>query len=241
MASSRRARFVALSSLVARLDVEVAADAIASGRVLVDGRVISNPAAQVRSDASVRILVDRRLRGDIKLSHALDRFDVPISGRVAVDLGASAGGFTTALLARGARRVYAVEVGVGQLRGRLRCDDRVVNLEGHNLGSVDVETIPDVAEVMTLDLGYLPLADAFPQIENLCIHPDAHLVALVKPTFELRRAKVTVSAQDVNRAASLVAAVLGESGWSLLGSCPAPTLGRGGAREVFLHARRQRT
>src|ERR1700722_8581230 len=100
VAASRRARFVALVSVLSRLGVDSPADTIASGRVLVDGRFVSNSAAQVRSDASIRVLPERRLRGDVKLSDALERFEVPISGRVAVDVGASAGGFTTALLAR---------------------------------------------------------------------------------------------------------------------------------------------
>jgi 23S rRNA (cytidine1920-2'-O)/16S rRNA (cytidine1409-2'-O)-methyltransferase len=239
VASSRRARFVALSILLARRGVDDPTDTIASGRVLVDGRVISNPAALVRLDATVRISVERRLRGDIKLSHALDHFDVPVAGRVAVDLGASAGGFTAALLARGARRVYAVDVAIGQLVGWLRCDDRVVNLEGHNLGSVSRDTIPEAVEVVTLDLGYLALAQAFPQAESLHIHSDAHLVALVKPTFELRQARLTVSDKDIDLAVSIATRALRVDGWSLLESCPALTLGRGGAREVFLHARRQ--
>ena len=239
MASSRRARFVALSSLLARRGVDDPANAIASGRVLVDGRVIGNPAANVRSDATVRIMVERRLRGDIKLSHALDHFVVPVAGRVAVDLGASAGGFTAALLARGARRVYAVDVAIGQLVGRLRCDDRVVNLEGHNLGSMRADTIPEAVDVVTLDLGYLALAQAFPQAESLHIQSDAHLVALVKPTFELRRARLTLSDKDIDLAVSIATRALQTYGWTPLESCPAPTLGRGGAREVFLHAHRQ--
>jgi 23S rRNA (cytidine1920-2'-O)/16S rRNA (cytidine1409-2'-O)-methyltransferase len=234
---SRRARFVALRSLLVGLEVEARMDAIAHGRVLVDGRVIDNPAALVRSDAVVRVVAERRLRGDIKLSHALDRFDVPVSGRVAVDLGASAGGFTTALLGRGARRVYAVDVGIGQLVGRLRNDERVVNLEGCNLGSVDADTIPEVVEVITLDLGYLPLVEAFPQTENLHVHPGADLVALVKPTFELKRGKLADSDRDIVEAVERATGAVQELGWRHVASCPAPRLGRGRAREVFIHAR----
>jgi len=205
----------------------------------VDGRVLNNPAALVRSDAAIRVVAERRLRGDIKLSHALDHFDVPVLGRVALDLGASAGGFATALLARGVRRVYAVDAGIGQLLGRLRCDERVVNLERHNVGSLGVDTIPEVVEVMTLDLGYLPLAKALPQTEKLHVHSDAHLVALVKPTFELERAELATSDEDIDLAVNIVADALQRLGWIGATSFPAPTLGRGGAREVFLHARRQ--
>lgn len=240
MSSSRRARFVALHSLLARLEVASPADVIAGGRVLVDGRVISNPAAMVRSDAAVRLVPERRLRGEVKLSGALDQLHVPVFGRVAVDLGASAGGFTTALLARGARRVYAVDVGIGQLLGRLRHDERVVNLEGHNLGSVDAGTIPDVVELMTIDVGYLSLRETFPQVERLRIDPEAHLVALVKPTFELRRARLVTSAAEVSGAVRATVEALREHAWTFLASCPAARLGRGGAPEVFVHASRRK-
>lgn len=236
MAASRRARFVALSAFLSRLQVESPADVIAGGRVLVDGRVITNPAALVRSDASVRVLGERRLRGDIKLSHALDTFEVPVSGCVAADIGASAGGFTTALLARGARRVYAIDVGIGQLVGRLRNDDRVVNLEGHNLASVDSDVIPDAVGLLTMDVGYLSLTAAIPQLDKLRIGSDAHLVALVKPTFELRLAQVAVSEDDIDAATRAAVEALKIHGWTPVASCPAPTTGRGGAREVFVHA-----
>jgi predicted rRNA methylase YqxC with S4 and FtsJ domains len=81
----------------------------------------------VRAGAALRVLPYRRLRGDVKLSHALDTLAVPVAGRIAIDIGASAGGFTTALLDRGARRVHAVDAGVGQLLGRPRADPKVVN------------------------------------------------------------------------------------------------------------------
>ena len=100
MPRHQRARFVALTSLLAKrhpgLDVDVA---LASARVLVDGRSITNPASRVRSDAAIRLLPERRLRGEIKLAHALKELDVPVAGRIVLDVGASAGGFTTALLA----------------------------------------------------------------------------------------------------------------------------------------------
>ncbi len=99
-----RGRFIALEVLVARRNLHAGEQAIKAGRVVVDGRVIMNPNARVRVDASVRVQPESRLRGDIKLSHALDHFAVRIAGRVAADVGASAGGFTTAVLDRGAAR-----------------------------------------------------------------------------------------------------------------------------------------
>jgi len=236
--ASHRARFVALTNLLARHNVEVDSALIVSGRVLVDGRVISNPAARVRADSALRILPDRRLRGELKLSAALDRLAIPVIERLALDIGASAGGFTTTLLAHGARRVYAVEAGVGQLVGRLRSGSRVVNLEGHNLGNLDTSAVPETVEVIAMDLSYLALAAAVPQLEVLKIDPHADLVALVKPTFELRRATLVSDTTEVDEAVTRAAAGIASSGWKIRGVCRAPKTGRKGATELFIHAHR---
>jgi 23S rRNA (cytidine1920-2'-O)/16S rRNA (cytidine1409-2'-O)-methyltransferase len=233
-----RARFVALTSLLARrhpgLDVSTA---LAFGRVLVDGRSITNPASRVRSDAAIRLLPERRLRGEIKMAHALKELGVPVAGRIVLDVGASAGGFTTALLDAGASRVYAVDAGVGQLVGRLRADPRVVNLEGHNLGELTTERVPEPMSLVTMDLSYLSLAQAVPQLAPLLLVPDAHLLVLVKPTFELRRPELARSPGDVRAAVDTVAAAVRRCGWTPLDTATAPRTGRGGAVEVFLHAR----
>ena len=127
-----------------------------------------------------------------------------MAGRVALDLGTSAGGFATALLGRGVRRVYAVDAGIGQLVGRLRSDPRIVNLEGHNLGVLDTTIVPEFIDLVTVDLSYLALAQAIPQLERVRLRPTTHLVALVKPTFELHRAKLASSDEDVSDAVGLV-------------------------------------
>ena len=115
MSKKHHVRFIALASLLAtRYPTLRVEDALPAGRVLVEGRVLTNPAARVRVDASIRVLPDRRLRGEIKLTHALSTFDVHVTGRFALDLGASAGGFTSALLAAGACRVYAVDAGIDE-------------------------------------------------------------------------------------------------------------------------------
>jgi 23S rRNA (cytidine1920-2'-O)/16S rRNA (cytidine1409-2'-O)-methyltransferase len=238
VAKPRRARFVALVELLARLRPPADEDAILDGRVLVDGRVVSNPHARVRADASIRVLPERRLRGDRKLSHALDTFDIAVSGRIAIDIGASAGGFTTALIDRGAARVYAVDAGIGQLVGRLRVDDRVVNLEGTNLGALDPAIVPDVVALVTIDVSYLALADAVPQLERINVAAEADLVALVKPTFELRRGSLAASDDDVRRAVESVRQTLATHGWSVVETCDALQTGQRGAREAFTHARR---
>jgi 23S rRNA (cytidine1920-2'-O)/16S rRNA (cytidine1409-2'-O)-methyltransferase len=206
--------------------------------VLVDGRVLSNPAARVRLDSSLRVLPARRLRGEIKLSYALDALAIPVADRVAVDVGASAGGFTTALLHRRARRIYAVDVGVGQLLGHLRIDERIINLEGLNLAGLDNHVVPEPVELITVDLSYLALADALPQLEQLTIADNADLVALVKPTFELHRSRLAATDEDLTHATAIAGQAAQRAGWHVRGVSNAPATGRRGALEVFVHARR---
>ncbi len=239
MAPRHRARFVALVDLLAHHHVEVDSNVISSGRVLVNGRVVSNPAARVRADSALRVRPERRLRGDLKLSAALEQLAVPIAARVALDVGASAGGFTTALLASGARRVYALDAGVGQLSGRLRNDPGVVNLEGVNLGVVSTAAVPETVDVITMDLSYLALADAVPQLEALDIDSHADLLALVKPTFELQRATLASSPADVTAAVDGAVRAIDTGRWKVQELCRAPITGRRGAPEVFVHAHRR--
>jgi len=239
--TSRRRRFVALVDLLAQRRPDVSVTAIQEARVLVDGRFVTNPRAHVPADASLRVLRARRLRGDIKLSSALDRLGVRVGGRVALDVGANAGGFTTALLDRGARRVYAVDAGIGQLLGRLRTEPRVVNLEGHNLAVVDRYVIPEVVGLITIDLSYLAISDALPQLGRLELSPSTDLVALVKPTFELRAATLANEGEDVERAVEHAEQAMTQLGWHVRGRCTAPTTGRRGAREVFVHGRLERS
>jgi 23S rRNA (cytidine1920-2'-O)/16S rRNA (cytidine1409-2'-O)-methyltransferase len=233
-----RAPFVALADLLVVRRPDVESSAIADGRVLVDGRVLTNPAARVRYDASIRVMPERRLRGEIKLTYALHRFRVDVDGCVTVDVGANVGGFTTALLNRGARRIYAVDAGVGQLLGRLRSNPRVINLEGCNLGELSVALVPESVDVIAVDVSYVSLADAAPQLNRLDIRATAELVALVKPTFELHRGSVAASPTDVATAVDLAADAIDRAGWHVVDVCDAPATGQRGAREAFIHARR---
>jgi 23S rRNA (cytidine1920-2'-O)/16S rRNA (cytidine1409-2'-O)-methyltransferase len=241
VSGSRRRRFVALVDLLALRHPDVDVRAIDELRVLVDGRFVTNPRARVPDEAALRVERARPLRGDVKLSYALDRFEVAVRGRVCVDVGASAGGFTSALLNRGARRVYALDVGVGQLRGRLRVDPRVVSLEGSNLAAIGLQQVPDPVEVITIDLSYLSIANAVPQLEVLDIAPGAELVALVKPMFELRRARPPDSNEELRLALQLAADAVAAGAWQVQATCRSMTAGAGGAIEYFIHARREVT
>jgi 23S rRNA (cytidine1920-2'-O)/16S rRNA (cytidine1409-2'-O)-methyltransferase len=158
---------------------------------------------------------------------------------VALDVGAAAGGFTAAVLGAGARRVYAVDAGYGQLAGWLRQNPRVTNLERTNLADLDAGVIPDSIDLITMDLAYLGIASAAPQLERLRIAEDADLVALVKPTYELRLPRPPTRQAVLARAVAVARAGLEKLPWRVVASMQSPLPGARGAVEFFLHARRQ--
>lgn len=160
------------------------------------------------------------------------------AGRVALDVGAAAGGFTEALLDAGVRRVYAVDAGHGQLRGFLRVDPRVVNLERTNLAALDRTVVPEPIELITMDLSYLAVADAVPQLRPLLLAPGAMLLALVKPTFELHAPVLVAGDEAIDDAAASATKALLDTGWSVLGTKASPVRGSRGAQEVFVCGRR---
>lgn len=178
------------------------------------------------------------LRGEAKLQAALDHFGIDVRGRIALDVGAAAGGFTQVLLRAGAARVYAVDAGHGQLLGSLRQDPRVVNLEATNVAHLGRALIPDVIDVVTIDVSYLALAAAVAQLQACAIAPGADLVGLVKPMFELRRATAPVDDPALEQAAAVATAGIAAAGWTVLGSVRSPVTGARGAPEMLLHARR---
>jgi 23S rRNA (cytidine1920-2'-O)/16S rRNA (cytidine1409-2'-O)-methyltransferase len=135
-------------------------EVILQGAVLVGGRVVTNPSSLVPEGSALVIWQPKPLRGEAKLRAALASFEVDVHDRIALDVGAAAGGFTRVLLDGGARRVYAVDAGFGQLLGSLRQEPRVVNLEATNLGDLDTRKVPDIIEVITIDVSYLALSAA---------------------------------------------------------------------------------
>lgn len=230
-----------------RLDREVArrfphlADpraAIAAGSVLVGGIPAHNPDRLVGPDTPLTLHRARPLRGEAKLAAALDAFGVAVAGRVALDAGAAAGGFTRVLLARGARRVYAVDAGFGQLVGSLRQDPRVVVRERTNLGALDRRAVPEPVGLVTLDLSYLAVAAAAPQLGRLELAVGAELVAVVKPIYELGLAGPPADPAACARAVRAAEAGLRAAGWRPCGAIPSPVRGGRGAVEALLHATR---
>jgi 23S rRNA (cytidine1920-2'-O)/16S rRNA (cytidine1409-2'-O)-methyltransferase len=216
-------------------------ETIRRGVVLVDGVVRTNPDTLVREDASIALHADAPLRGEVKLRAAIHRFDVRVDGRVALDLGAAAGGFTRVLLEKGASRVYAVDAGYGQLLGSLRQHPCVVNLERTNLADLSRDLVPEPVQLVAVDLSYLSLSAAMPQLlGKIELDRDAELVALVKPQFELGLAEPPADAESLGHAVARAAAGLERAGWKLLESTRSPVRGARGSIEFFVHARRSK-
>jgi 23S rRNA (cytidine1920-2'-O)/16S rRNA (cytidine1409-2'-O)-methyltransferase len=228
-----------LSTIVGERWPELDAEAeIRAGHIWVDGFPRKNPAMLVAHNASVVLRTPQPLAGEAKLRAALDAFAPSITDRVALDVGAAAGGFTRVLLEAGARRVYAVDVGFGQLLGSLRQDARVINLERTNLGELDGERVPDPIDVVTIDVSYVSLASALPQLSRVAFSRDAELIALVKPMFELARADAPIDDASLAEALRRASTGIAAAGWQVVASIPSPVLGHHGAKELLVHARR---
>jgi 23S rRNA (cytidine1920-2'-O)/16S rRNA (cytidine1409-2'-O)-methyltransferase len=237
----RRPRLRALAKELARRypELEAPAASIESGHVVVDGFVVTNPSSLVRIDASISFRRDESLRGEVKLRAALARFDVQVRSRIAVDLGAAAGGFTRALLEAGAARVYAVDAGHGQLLGSLRSDPRVVNLERTNVARLETRLVPDPIGLLTLDLSYLAVGRAVTQLSELHLLRGADALALVKPMFELGLAQPPTDERTLNEAVARAASGLAAERWNVIDTMRSPVRGSRGAIEFFVHARRE--
>ena len=185
---------------------------VMAGNVLVDQRRLDKPGMLVSRSASLQILGRTRYasRAGYKLAAALDHFAVDVSGQVALDCGASTGGFTDCLLQRGAAQVYAVDVGYGQLLGRLRADPRVRNMERTNLSELTPAMLTPLPTVITLDLSYLSLTSALP-VASVLLAPEGWVLALVKPLFEIKSstARRTGHIHDVGLLVEALQQVLG--------------------------------
>jgi 23S rRNA (cytidine1920-2'-O)/16S rRNA (cytidine1409-2'-O)-methyltransferase len=208
-----------------------------AGDVRVDGVTETRAGAALAPEARVQIDQPARFvsRGGEKLEHALAAFEIDVAGRVALDVGASTGGFTDCLLQHGAARVYAVDVGYGQLHQRLREDPRVVVMERKNIR--DLDTLPGRPNVATVDASFIAVTTVLPHVIEL-IAPGADIVALVKPQFEAARSEVK---RGVVRDAQVHARVIGRvalwcvnNGLRIRGVTSSPLLGPAGNREFFV-------
>ncbi len=220
---------------------------ILAGKVFSGERRVEKPGEAVREDAPLELRGGQDhpwvSRGGLKLAHALEHFGLSPEGRVCLDIGASTGGFTDVLLKHGAARVYAVDVGHGQLAWSLRNDPRVVVLERTNARYLNASQVPEPVGVLVCDASFIGLRTVLPAPLALCA-PGAWAVALIKPQFEAGPEAVgkggVVRDPAVHEAvcAAIESWWSGLPGWRVIGLTPSPILGPEGNREFLIAAER---
>ncbi len=221
---------------------------IMAGLVFSGERRIEKPGERVSAEAPLEVRGRDHpwvSRGGLKLARALDFFAIDPTGLICLDVGASTGGFTDVLLSRSAARVIAVDVGRGQLAWKLRRDPRVVALERVNARYLTRDQVPEPVELLVCDASFIGLESILPAPLALCA-PDAHLVALIKPQFEVGKGQVgkggvvrdpVLQAEVCDRIAAWIAA---QEAWRVLGVTESPILGAEGNREFLIAAQRSR-
>lgn len=216
---------------------------ILAARVMVDGRRLTKAGQQVPIDSHIEVTgedIPFVSRGGLKLEHALAELGLDVEGLTAMDVGASTGGFTDCLLQRGAKKVYAVDVGYGQLAWKLRQDPRVVVLEKQNIRFLPPGLIPEPVQVATIDTSFISLKLVIPAVLPF-LAPNARLIALIKPQFEVGRSQVgkggVVKDPELHRqVCESITEFCSALGLTVLGVTPSPILGPKGNREFLLVA-----
>ncbi len=220
---------------------------IMAGQVYSGVRRVEKPGMTLAADTPLSVKGKAHewvSRGGIKLAFGLDRFAIDPSGKVALDIGASTGGFTDVLLARGASKVYAVDVGHGQLHWKLRQDGRVVVLERTNARHLTRAEIPEHIALIVCDVSFIGLRTVLPAVLALAA-PGAELVALIKPQFEAGAARVgkrglindpAIHAEVCGMIAAWLAA---RPEWTVFGTAESPIVGSEGNKEFLIAARRR--
>jgi 23S rRNA (cytidine1920-2'-O)/16S rRNA (cytidine1409-2'-O)-methyltransferase len=245
MAAKRRADQLLVEQGLAESRAKAQA-LILAGLVSTAGRRIDKPGTAIAEDAELAVAGRDHpwvSRGGIKLAFALDHFALDPAGLVALDIGASTGGFTDVLLATGAARVHAVDVGRGQLAWKLRQDPRVVVHEGINARYLSRAEIAEPIDLVTCDASFIGLATVLPAALALTAEPAA-LLTLIKPQFEAGPGEVgkggVVRDPATHRAVCerIAAWVSAQSGWRVIGITESPITGPAGNREFLLYARR---
>jgi 23S rRNA (cytidine1920-2'-O)/16S rRNA (cytidine1409-2'-O)-methyltransferase len=215
---------------------------VVAGKVRVAGKRVDKPGTMIASDAELEVEAPEHpfvSRGGVKLAGALDAFaDVHVDGKIAMDVGASTGGFTDCLLQRGAARVHAVDVGYGQLAWRVAADPRVVVHDRQNIRTLEVSTIGEPIELVVADCSFIASAKVIPHLPRF-LADAADAVVLVKPQFELDPGRVgkggiVRDAADHEAAVEAAAAAARTAGFGVTGRTPSCLPGRDGNLEFFL-------
>jgi len=220
-----------------------AAEAIRAGRVLIGtgGTRVAKPSELIEPDVELSVTEDRPYvsRGGIKLANALDALGLDVTGLDCLDVGASTGGFTDCLLQRGASRVIALDVAHGQLEWSLRNDSRVEVIERTNARAITRADLPFEPALASIDVSFISLTKVMPAVSG-CLGPGGELLAMVKPQFELGRARVKAGvvrdAADRRDALMIVADAAARLGLAVRGFASSDLPGPKGNRETFLHA-----
>lgn len=218
---------------------------IMEGKVAVNGMPAAKAGALVPADAAVALRdedIPYVSRGGLKLEAAVTHFAIPLDNKIAMDVGASTGGFTDCLLQRGVRKVYCVDVGYGQLAWKLRQDPRVVLLERTNIRHLERQNIPDAVDIATVDVSFISLEKVLPRILEF-LAPGGEVVALIKPQFEVGKGEVDKGGivkdeAKRQRAVEQVRAAFESLGLETVGIIPSPILGQKGNREYLIYSRR---
>ena len=222
-----------------------AREAIEAGLVLVDGVALKKPSDMVDSKSKIEAQKPYRWvsRGGLKLEAGLTHFEIDAKERICLDVGSSTGGFTDVLLSRGAAKVFAVDVGQGQLHERLLRNKRVVSLEQTDARNLDAALIPEAPSLVVCDASFISLKLVLPQALALAAE-GAFLVALIKPQFEagreaVREGRGIVRDEAIHEAVCAdIAEWLAATGWNVLGIAPSPIEGGDGNREFLIGAQK---
>jgi 23S rRNA (cytidine1920-2'-O)/16S rRNA (cytidine1409-2'-O)-methyltransferase len=224
-----------------------------AGRILVEKQRIEKPGQRVDSDAEIRVLHRRQFasRAGAKLQAALDQFHISIAGRICADLGASTGGFTDCLLQNGARRVYAFDVGRGQLDWRLQCDPRIIIRDGFNVRTLSRADLPEEISFISIDLSFISVTKVLPSLKESLVlrtasQSDEHqelsvdVIVLVKPQFEVGKGEVGkrgIVRDPAQRAKALegIEEFARGTGFRIVGSISSPVAGARGNQEFLLY------
>lgn len=216
--------------------------AVIAGSVKVNGSVCRKPDQQVEEDAALDYSsgADEYVsRGGLKLEKALDVFDVRVKDRVVLDAGASTGGFTDCLLRRSAAKVFAVDVGYGQLAWKLRQDERVTVLERVNIRYLNPDDLDEAPSLTTIDVSFISLDKVLPAIARVLVE-SGEVLALIKPQFEIGKGRVgrdgvVRAVADHLEVLTATARFCADEGWSVLGLTWSPLLGPKGNIEFWIH------
>lgn len=215
---------------------------VMAGQVVVDDKRIDKAGALVSFDANIRIkgeVMPYVSRGGLKLQEAIRHFHIDVKDVVALDIGASTGGFTDCLLQHGAGKVYAIDVGYGQMDLKIKNDPRVISMERKNIRHIAPGDMPEKADMAVMDLSFISLTKVIPHIIPL-LKDDGRIVALIKPQFEVGKGEVGKGGivrdeAKIDKVVREITDFMIESGLHVLGVTPSPVLGAKGNREFLIY------